>query len=61
MFASIYSDIRQIPVCSKTTIVPLTGLGNGKIALAASFDPVLMDNYTLNRWFKNDGPCFFRQ
>jgi hypothetical protein len=30
-------------------------------AVAASFGTVLMDNYALNRWLKNDDPEFFRQ
>jgi hypothetical protein len=30
-------------------------------AVAASFGTVLMDNYGVNRWLKNDDPDFFRQ
>jgi hypothetical protein len=30
-------------------------------AVAASLGTVMMDNYTLNRWLKNDDPDFFRQ
>ena len=30
-------------------------------AIAASLGTVVMDNYKLNRWLKNDDPDFFRQ
>jgi hypothetical protein len=30
-------------------------------AVAASLGTLMIDNYTLNRWLKNDNPDFFRQ
>ena len=30
-------------------------------AVAASLGTLMMDNYAINRWLKNDDPDFFRQ